>query len=559
LNYFLSIISFVCFLNIDLSKAQSNVFSYNKNNQSGEVVKNFFTINVTNSYPLTGIYSPTMWAKNITEKGTGFCNYIKFNCSNKILAGQQYTCKAKIKVHKSYSNSKYYKSHFGIGFTPINYKSNWEQPDNWGLLDAIYFKLDNLIPDSVNQVTFDFRALCNPENILIGVYGDEKEVDSQEAFRQEYKFQVYDLEITNAKDLNAPFQYLCNKAEANKDKKVKFENDTSVYFKQGSFEIDTSYNSLFALISQNTKASQSMFRLEAYTNKSGSDNNELGKKRIEAVLALLMKYGIDSARIEAINYAETKSNTEFGSHERRVKISLLNDMLFQKYYSNARENIGNSIEIVKSNFHKWLKLVPPDLAIFSIFDCNNLASLNKESHNYLLNQVNNKFYKNQKLKFELDSLWCEDQKGRTLEMYILRNYPSTKTEECKFDIDSNHQLRLEQIADDLFKKHGFVLTRKFGRRAAEALPYIIIHSNNKNYQEKYLPIFKKACEELKMSWVFYASLYDKLSMRIKGYQRYGTQYEMDNMRNIKGLSPLENKEMINEWRRQVGLSNLSDE
>ncbi|MFM2392224.1 MAG: hypothetical protein RLZZ546_201, partial [Bacteroidota bacterium] len=65
--------------------------------------------------------------------------------------------------------------------------------------------------------------------------------------------------------------------------------------------------------------------------------------------------------------------------------------------------------------------------------------------------------------------------------------------------------------------------------------------------------------ETMLSWEFYAMLYDKISVRNNGYQRYGTQYEVDQDNKIKGLYPLENAKKVNEWRKQVGLSSLSDE
>ena len=48
------------------------------------------------------------------------------------------------------------------------------------------------------------------------------------------------------------------------------------------------------------------------------------------------------------------------------------------------------------------------------------------------------------------------------------------------------------------------------------------------------------------------------NLKEKGYQRYGTQFELDMLGNILRLSKLESKEMVNEWRKQVGLDPLSD-
>ena len=87
---------------------------------------------------------------------------------------------------------------------------------------------------------------------------------------------------------------------------------------------------------------------------------------------------------------------------------------------------------------------------------------------------------------------------------------------------------------------------------------MILHTTDTTFQNRYLPIVQKACEEQLISWEFYAMLYDKINIIRNGHQRYGTQYVLDKGRVLSGLYPFEEEDKVAEYRKQVGLVPLSD-
>ena len=86
---------------------------------------------------------------------------------------------------------------------------------------------------------------------------------------------------------------------------------------------------------------------------------------------------------------------------------------------------------------------------------------------------------------------------------------------------------------------------------------MILHARDTVFQNRYLPIFQKACEEQLISWENYACLYDKINIARNGHQRYGTQWIL-NKNEPPHMFPFDEEDKVAEYRKQVGLVPLSD-
>jgi hypothetical protein len=338
-----------------------------------------------------------------------------------------------------------------------------------------------------------------------------------------------------------------------------YDTDT-VYFESGSAEVIPGYLSVLDSIPSKLRTKQDLVTLYGYTDKNGSDNDALGAARNATVRRELVARGIDTARILTINYGESKAANRVSQDDRRVEIDVNLGKLYQKYYTEALKSAtSGNYKLAKINIEKWAKMVPPENAIYALFDCWGENEEAIDFKNNLLKSIKSRlYYKGNDLKFTLDSLSCEDQKGRALQMLLSKNRLPTFSFHCNYDVDSMRNESNKNMVDQIYSKYGFPTVKEFGERGNQVLPYMIIHANDTIFQNRYLPIVKKACEEQIIDWENYALLYDKINIIRNGHQRYGTQWKTDQKGKLEGLIPLEDESMVAEYRKQVGLVPLSD-
>jgi hypothetical protein len=211
----------------------------------------------------------------------------------------------------------------------------------------------------------------------------------------------------------------------------------------------------------------------------------------------------------------------------------------------------------------WLRLVPPDNAIHALFDCWGESDKAILFRRDLAGIIRSKHYKGDDLRFMLDSLHCEDQLDAMESGYSWTNSLPDSQKVCEYEPDalpdSLRDASLLRKVDTLYAEYGFPTIADVGKRGNETLPLLIIHAGDSTFQKRYLPLMQKACEEQRISWSYYALLYDKIGLARHGRQRYGTQM----MKNADGTFtgrhyPFEDESMVSEYRKQVGLAPLSD-
>ena len=515
-------------------------------------------------YPIKGVYSPTWYSSSALgiSPGVGECNYIYIPTKGELLPGHQYRIKLSVKVGKAYAQMPYFQEHLGVALTSDLFNNN-----NWGLWAKHFVPLGIERTEELVNVEFVFRPLCTSKYLVLGVF-QGLTMDNLEGFASQYGFELYNLLVEQYDDPKADFVYMCDAfVEERLEKKFTtgYETDT-VYFASGSAQLQEKYLPALDSIPSKLRTKQDLVTLYAYTDIAGSENDSLGAARNVAVREALVARGIDTSRILMVNYGESKASDRISKEDRRVEIDINRGKLFQKYYTEALQSATKGeYNTAQAKMARWIKMVPPENAVFALFDCwGDGEKANVFKLDVLKNIKSRYYYKGNELKFTLDSLYCEDQKGRTLSMSLGVNHLPDFSNHCTFDLDTLHDVSHQTTIDRIYAEHGFPIVADVGERGNQVLPYMILHISDTSFQNHYLPIVQKACEGQLISWEYYAMLYDKINIVRNGHQRYGTQWIMgekwvaDENGKLSGLFPFEDEDMVAEYRKQVGLVPLSD-
>lgn len=82
----------------------------------------------------------------------------------------------------------------------------------------------------------------------------------------------------------------------------------------------------------------------------------------------------------------------------------------------------------------------------------------------------------------------------------------------------------------LIGKNSFPKESEIGKRQQKAAFLPIIHHKNIAAMQSYLPLIEERCKNSEADWIYYALLYDKIKVSQGLLQRYGTQYENDDLK-----------------------------
>jgi len=502
-------------------------------------------------FPAIGTYSPTGYSMPYVRTGVGLCNYIYIETKNQLKPGLQYHLSLTVKLPEEYGQMPYYQKHFGIALSSDLFENEF------GLWAKHFIPLKIKVSGQLVTINLEFRPLCSSKYIILGVFQGPT-MGNVTSFLRKYDFELHSLIIKKSPNTESDFYYICNGfVEKNLNKKwnVSYSTDT-VFFDSGSAVIKDKYLPLLDSIPSKLRTKQDIVSLYAFTDAKGSDkdNKDLGIKRNLAVRDELIKRGIDSIRILMTNYGESKSSNIISQANRKVEIDVNLGKLYQKYFTEALQAANkDDFGTVNKKIRRWLHLVPPKRAIYALFDCwgsSKKVSLFKRD---LHNRIKRKFYKGKALQFTLDSLYCESLKGKGLKAILTFNHLVTYQGNCDYKTKWSRTNKLLEQAEKIYLTHGIPTKNEVGKLGNITLPEILLSNYNLSHLQKYLPLFKKACEKQKISWYYFAKLYDKISVKLTGFQRYGTQIIMINKGTMSFLNPVKDIGMLNEYRKQMKL------
>jgi OmpA family len=528
----------------------TTIFKFDSLNFSNvELFRHFCRKKTNSTFPIKAGYAPHLLIDDERIMGTGECDYVCIPLKNLIKTGLEYNLEIAFNLSEAYFIDSFSNQHFG--FTLLNKLPN----KSLRLWNYHFHNIKGKNPNETNKVSINFRSLCEVHYLVIGVFRNP-EYPAEFCDLCWYNYEISNISINENTSTAEDMVYFCDV-----DRKSIDENDTEqlnelyIYYDLNSANISQSdLDKIKSFAIKNLK-NTNIIELEASTDKSGSQNFILAEQRGLSVKKYLIKYGIDSSRIIIKNIHDLKSTDDINQNDRYVKISKTNSSIAQKLYSEAiassRESNHTSTAML---FGKWLKEVNLKNIIYALFDCRLSSFFKSKQGAFLMKNIRQKYYYDDALRFKLDSIWCEDQRPRTLDRYIKQNQLNLEDDACfMLDYETNNEERLIHFVDSLIGKNGIPEIKKVAERGQQALLYIIIHSTDIAFQKKCLPIVYNHCNEGKVPWRYYAMLYDKISLKENKYQRYGTQIEIDDKGNLIGYLPLEDVKKVNELRKQVKL------
>lgn len=558
---YIAILSLIIYTsNVSLLAQANKPLLYDKNNLKGVQLDYVFkplTADLKN--PLKGGYAPYSLADNNGKIEKGVCNYVILPLKKYNEIGKQYSIKISLKVDEAYVIDSFAKSHIGI--TTMN-----KVPlQNWAIWNMGFYNFKNLTSDTINVFQFDYRMLCKANYLVVGVFRNPDYPDEPCDFCW-YDFEVISCEISESKDATIDCHYFC---DIDNERKMHTTEESSkgieIYFDLNSYWVSRDDSISIAKFIKSKTSSKDLIIIEAGTDKIGNENIQLGQNRANAVKYILSKNGIIEEQIVTYNFSDTKSKDLINPKERKVSVYYSQNKIHQNLYSLVLESLSkNDFKETAILLQKWLKEVPYQNAIYHLFDCRfNEFYKHAISKTFLYN-FKNKFYKNKNTVFQLDSLWCEDQRIRTLDRYVRgnekydHNSPIAKDTCFNSSYNYSNDKLCETFVEKYIEENGISKIDEITIRGQETLLYIIIHSKDTSFQKKYLSLVKESCENGIVKWQYYALLYDKIGVKENNIQRYGTQYRVDEKGTELGLYPLEDKEHLNEWRKQVKLAPITN-
>jgi outer membrane protein OmpA-like peptidoglycan-associated protein len=471
-----------------------------------------------------------------------------------------------------------YVQHIGGTFFPKMFASKYG-----AMLEGAPFLLDTVIFNQWYQVKWRVKPTCNLQCFAIGVFRGKNgpEVNGLDHdnffFVDDVVFQEIKEDTLGVKQLPKAF---CKYESVENDAQIEEINGTVVYY--GSGDSLLTNEDMLALDSFALRLkghAEAVYTIEGYTDNVGSAHLSLSNARVESVLTYLEKQH-QIPRFRFIPFYNGDKNptadnsTEIGrSQNRRVEINQLTANLPDVIYRNVLMQVfeGNN-DLAFRYLEKWLLVADVKKNLLMQNDPR-IEPLKKDKKwPLIVNKVRKsyQFYKKPALAYALDSLWIEDQRGRTLEKYIenlqtylIRRDSSEKRWDVFFPYDTgavyekNTQYRIQKISK-IIDKHGWPKTSEVGKRAAKAAFVCFAHTEDTVLLKKTLPLLEKSCKEGEAEWIYYATILDHYLMKIGKPQKYGTQYKIDPLDEDKlELFPLENEELVNKWRSEIGLEALS--
>jgi len=178
-------------------------------------------------------------------------------------------------------------------------------------------------------------------------------------------------------------------------------------------------------------------------------------------------------------------------------------------------------------------------------DNNSVSAITEELPDYTL------------LQQELEAIYELDQGIREVNWDSINADPVIQRDFISkmWQVDSTNQAKVLPILE----KHGWLPKSKVGEKAADAIFYVVQHSNTKTI-EKYLPQMEELAKQGEASATNAAKMRDRLLMWKGEKQLYGTQ-AVDFIRDDRKVAiwPIEDVENVNKRRQAAGFTTSIEE
>ncbi len=461
-----------------------------------------------------------------------------------------------------------------------------------GMLNGSEFLLDTIIFDKWYEVKKNLRPLCDLKFIVFGTFrnsmGPETYIHTTESNVEDNSFFIDNVSLIDVTDAEVEkveeVKRYCRYQEKEPEGVKTILSDINCYFESGAWDLNDSSRKVLDEFARAAKADPlATYRLSSHADNVGSDedNMVLADKRMKTVQTYLYeKHKIPEFRFLTFNEGENapslSNDTEDGrAKNRRVGIKQTIYSLDALIYRKAIQDIHikEDFDAALKKLTIWINL-STDFEKILMLEDPRLGSLRDDGRwkNFKM-KVHGRFKNKESLS--LYQLWASDQKYRTLSRYIenLQAYlHHIDSKDTIWDVDfpdlnskemaEEDQINFQRLEVHL-KKYGFPRSSRISWSADKAPILIILHQNELEIMEKYLPEYEKLCRKGEADWKYYAFIIDRIRIMKGEPQKYGTQFGLP-LREDQEIFPLvdkyeyspKEKYQINTSRDIIGLPKL---
>ena len=469
---------------------------------------------------------------------------------------------------------------YNIGFLP-SLHSITMSPNN--MLNINKFFHDTIPQGQWFQVKKYIRALCPLEYVIIGTFRNKSFPTLKRPTFDHYAFYFIDdvlVEKVNEDSLDTkiiPTPYCAFYEDEDQRLEVGLNKKITIHFNSNQYSFSSGEQiRLDSFINAIEEKWKPVYSIVGHADSTGNENEALSLKRADTIQSYLqLKHTIPDFRMVTFGASsssplEKNNSIEGRAINRRATITVTSLSKAMGLYRHCLELCSkNETDEAISVLKKWVSSANYYEVIYTLFDYRLESIRNTAYWKSIRQELLKKYNANYTSKdaFFLDSLRCEDQKYRTLELPILglsgyfKEYESfdfiryTIPDDSLAHFDSNNLHALSVY----LAKNDFPKIFEIGRRNVEGLIYIMIHGGDTTMMSTYLPIIEKRCLEGEAEWISWAMMHDKLCQLQNVPQHYGMQSVfIDPEKTQLQLYTLDNLDAVNARRRSIGMSMITD-
>ena len=429
-----------------------------------------------------------------------------------------------------------------------------------------FFKTE-LVPGRWNEIKVTIMPLCEMDHVFVGVFKSDifprihrRNIDG------EYLFYIDDVSIIEIDELKVNRDEVVPYCPYPKELIINnYREDTlNILFASGDSTLNDDEKK--SLIDFNTKNKNSGFayNIVGYADKLGRshDNQNLSVIRANSVKHyMITELNIPEYRIISSGKGEVFSNFQKAelANNRRVDVFVDRRRTEENIYSVLLHFVKESNFVQAYKYlNIWLNEVNQKQKIFCLFDLRLANFLQGPKRVFILEKVRFSYrnYSKPAEAFFWDSLYCEDQKYRTLDANIssLSSDESVHLYNCELNKLEYFDSIIVHSIEKYFLKYYLPKLSNLGYRASSALFNILSHSEDTLLIDRYLPYINNLCKDGEAVWTHYIMLVDKNLILKHQPQIYGSQLiYKDEKKNSIILAPCDDIILVNERRRKLGL------
>lgn len=272
-----------------------------------------------------------------------------------------------------------------------------------------------------------------------------------------------------------------------------------------------------------------------------------------AVCCFGQKTSYNELTEQSLNYFEQNEIEKFESTYKLLYLEYLKENLpeYEDAVSAAKKG---DLAVAFSNIND---LIDDDLFLDEIVNDNNFESLHKEKEwEVLLHRIETiKSNYNENIRLELKDIQNRDQGIRLFYLSVKNDSLKSAVHDYMKIVDRDCSQRVCSILDNF----GWLGENRIGSEANETLFLVTQHIDDRDVQDKYLPMLKKAVDLGDAEGWHLAFLTDRILMNEGKNQIYGTQKVVSKDPTKSYIIPLEYPDIVDELRKEIGMPTLAED